>query len=125
MFEGSMEPFGAFFLGGLKSEERSFPGREYASKHRDLELVDVLKQQSRSFDIAGLANVRGNFIFGVNRFANSTELFLILQTSDEFPEVLDGHMRHSRFLKSFNQSSLARLPVRSNPCAVTAASHES
>src|SRR5215471_2185391 len=99
MFQGLMEPFGAFFLGGLKSEERSFPGREYASKHRNLALVDVLKQQSRSFDIASLANVRGNFMFGVNRFANSTELFLILQMSNEFPEIVEGHVGHSRFLK--------------------------
>src|SRR4030095_10699997 len=92
-----MEFLAVFFLGGLESEESSFPGREHATKHRNLGLVDVLKQQSRSFDVAGLADIRGNFIFGVDRFADPAEFLLVLQMSYEFSEIPERHVRRSKF----------------------------
>src|SRR4029077_4177331 len=117
-----MEFLRAFLFGGLKSEESPFPRRESATKHRDLGILDVLEQQSRSFDIAGLADIRGNFIFRVDRFADPTQLFLILQISDEFPEILEGHGRCSKFSENFTRPLFARLPARSKPYAAAGAS---
>src|SRR5688500_9131584 len=99
MLQSLMKLLGAFFVGGLESEQRPFSRREDPSEHWDLGIVDVLKQQSRSFDIAGLANIGGNLIFDVHGLTDAAELLLILQISYEFPEILKGHVRHSKFSK--------------------------